>query len=136
MLDCYNSCMAADDSQPATKGDLKPMKSDIETLKSDVSQLKTDVAGLKTDVAGLDKKFDRLAAEQVRMRADMAAMGEQLSLQIREGHEKTAATLGAFLQKLEIYDRESLTTPKTIDEHGKILRDHEGRIASLESAKP
>lgn len=108
--------MPAEDSSPATKADLDAAK-----------------AELKADAARLNEKSDRLAADQVRMRGDMAAMEQRLGSLIREESAKTAATIGAFLTKLETYDRESLTLPKTLDLHGEKLRDHESRIKRLET---
>ncbi|PIP83865.1 MAG: hypothetical protein COR54_07300 [Elusimicrobia bacterium CG22_combo_CG10-13_8_21_14_all_63_91] len=64
----------------------------------------------------------------------MAKMEQRLVHLIRGESEKTIERIDAFLGKIEGFERETYTLPKTLDAHGEQLRDHEKRIAAVESS--
>lgn len=104
--------MPAEDSSPATKANIQRLDKKVD---------------------GLDNKFTKLGIELVKTHGKMDRMKDDILRRIDEGNSNTAATIGAFLKKLEIYDRESATLPAAIDKHGEKLRDHETRIKTLET---
>ena len=126
--------MIAGENEPATKGDLKTAIGELRT------EIKADIAGLdgKIDRAesGLKVDISRLAVEVGRTNARMEKMEDRLSSLIREESAKNTGRIDAFLNRIDTYDRETVRFPRVLDEHGKKLRDHETRIAAIESSRP
>lgn len=117
---------------PATQSDIRRLDERGDAIQSDIRRL---AAEFVRSNAQRDKMEERLAAEIVRSNGLRDKMEERLIALIREESAKNAGRMDAFLGRIETYDRESATLPKTIDEHGKTLRDHERRLGTLESRR-
>lgn len=57
---------------------------------------------------------------------------ESIQSSLSEGFRSINGRIDGFLNKLAMYDRETETFPKTLDDHGALLRNHEQRITDLE----
>ena len=114
---------------PATKADLKEVE----------SRLDAKIDGLDAKIDGVEKslgsRINGLAGALVKTNSKMDRMEERLSALIRDESGKTAARIDVFLGKLQTYERESHMFPKTLDEHGATLRDHERRLSSIETSR-
>lgn len=56
-----------------------------------------------------------------------------LTAEMRLGFRDMNGKIDAFLSKIETYGRESATLPRTLDDHGKILKEHDKRLTALEA---
>lgn len=123
--------MGNDPNQPATKGDLEGVRSD---LKADIGHLDQKVddvrSELKDELKAVEKK---LVLGNIKTNTRMDKMEERLRADIRDVSHQVAGRIDSFLNRLETYDRESVTLPKTLDEHGTMLRDHEKRLTTIET---
>jgi len=126
-------------SAPASKADLAAVKTE---LKGDIASLKT---GLKGDIGRLDGKIDsvktelkddinRLAAGITDVKMDLRKVEQSLRSEMHAGFDRITGTLDSFLGKLETYNRESMTTPVTLDRHAKQLKEHASRPDTLEAS--
>jgi hypothetical protein len=88
-----------------------------------------DVADDKSPVT---KSFLALRLIQLESRLDRKI--EDLRSDVRAGFRDMDGRFDSFLAKLETYARETMTIPKSLDEHGRILTDHERRLRRLEGA--
>jgi len=112
------------------------MNGDMPTTKADLKEVESR---LDAKIDGVEKslgsRINGLAGAWVKTDAKMDRMEERLSALIRDESGKTAARIDVFLGKLQTYERESHMFPKTLDEHGATLRDHERRLSSIETSR-
>ncbi|MBI4050913.1 MAG: hypothetical protein HY400_00245 [Elusimicrobia bacterium] len=85
-----------------------------------------DKPATKTDIT-------RLSLEIVKNAANTDKKTETLQAEVHSGFDRVIKTIDSFVGKLETYERESITIPKTLDAHGDKLREHEKRLDSLEA---
>jgi len=84
----------------------------------------------KIDV--VDCKIDKVAIELVKTQADVLEIKETMATKLatKDDLSHIQATIDSFAGKLEIYSHETAILPKPLDEHGKILRNHENRLGA------
>lgn len=115
---------------PATKADIQVLelatKTEIQILRQELASK----ADLRTLGAELNHKSGKVAADQENSRLKME---ERLVGQYNHLKSDIFDKLDFVLDKLLTFDRESVSIPKTLDEHGRKLRDHERRLKNLES---
>ena len=127
--------MSAQENEPATRGDIARLDGKIDGGRG---ELKAVEGRLDAKIDGLDAKIDsvrrELKVDIFKTNETMAKMEQRLVHLIRGESEKTIERIDAFLGKIEGFERETYTLPKTLDAHGEQLRDHEKRIAAVESS--
>lgn len=109
--DCYHGLMApGNDSEPATKGDLK------------------------LAVDRLDKKIDKVAAELVKTQAVMRDMRHDMTgLATKDDVSRILGAIDAFAKKGETYDQKAISHGAILTDHEDKLRAHGRRLTSLET---
>ncbi|PJB26785.1 MAG: hypothetical protein CO113_01785 [Elusimicrobia bacterium CG_4_9_14_3_um_filter_62_55] len=145
--------MSAQENEPATRGDIARLDGKIDGGRGELKavegrldakidsvrgELKAVEGRLDAKIDGLDAKIDsvrrELKVDIFKTNETMAKMEQRLVHLIRGESEKTIERIDAFLGKIEGFERETYTLPKTLDAHGEQLRDHEKRIAAVESS--
>jgi len=141
--------VSAKDNEPATKGDIAHLDVKIDGLETKIHGLETKIDGLETKTDGLETKIDRLEVKTDRLEVKtdkiwnevvntwtrMDRMEERLVARMDAGFDRVTQVLDSFAAKMESYARETVIIPKTLDAHGEQLRDHERRIAAVESSR-
>ncbi len=95
---------------------------------------KADVAVIKTDVTRMDQKIDRVAVALVNIRADLQRIEQ--SMATKKDVERILGAIDAFAKKSENNDKAVALHGHVLTEVQVGLKDHEGRIKTLESARP
>lgn len=80
----------------------------------------------------LDTKFDRLAVGLVNTNARIDLLRSEMSGAMRQLESRVTDKLESFASRMETIWRESWVIPRGLDEHRRILDDHESRIGRLE----
>ena len=153
--------MPVDDEKPATTGELHAVRSELKAetqavkselhavrteLKTDIqsvrSELKTEIQAvrseLKTEIQSVKSELKadihRLAVQVVNNHAEFKSMAATMATKDDMG--RVLKSIDSFAARLEIYGRETVFIPKTLDAHGEIIRGHETRIKALEDVSP
>lgn len=126
---------------PATRRDLEAAKSDltgmITATRSDLTTMATATRSeLKAGIDRLDQKTDKIAAELVLTHSRMERMEQGLLAKLEAMGRESTGRFDSFLNRLDAYARESVTLPRTLDEHGRTLKNHENRLGRLEGPGP
>lgn len=82
----------------------------------------------------LDQKIDKVAMNVIQLKGDLEKTKEDLRSEMQKGFDRVVGIVDHFAGRMEMYDRETITFPHVLDEHGKKIGDHEKRIAVLEEA--
>jgi hypothetical protein len=124
--------MPDDNAKSATKADISLLRAELAT-KTELAAVKTE---LREDIVRLDKKIDRVAVEMVKTQGQMQQMEERINAKMDTRFNQVLSAIDSFAKKSE-----NKNTAVTL--HGSILtevqvglKDHEGRLKTLESARP
>lgn len=128
------SAKQKNDSQPATKANLKAVRRDIQNLDK---QLRGEIQNMDKrlggDIQNLDRKIGSVAAELVRTQGSMADMKEELIRLIHDGNSKIMRMLEQVVLPLNDQKRTNLVYGDILGEHKLKLDSHERRLTVLES---
>ena len=155
--------MSSQSSQPATKADISLLKTGLAVvkteLKADVSAVKADLAAVKTDLAAVKTDLATVKADVASVKTELKAVDANLSAQIKRVAMNQANTdaklneiatrmstqddINRVLNAMDAFAKRTENHDKVIPLHGHVLtevrvelKNHEGRIQSLESARP
>lgn len=134
--------MLDDNEKPATKADISLLRAEVATktelagVKTDISLLMTDMADVKTDITRLDKKIDRVAVEVVKTQGQMQQMEERLNAKMDTRFNQVLSAIDTFAKKSEINGNAVVLHGRALTDVQVGLKDHEGRLKTLESTRP
>lgn len=123
----------------ATKKDVESLKSGLTAkVESVESSLTVKIESVETELrqveTRLDQKIDKVAMGVIQLKGDLEKTKEDMRAEMREGFDRVVGIVDHFAGRMEMYERETITFPHVLDEHGKKITDHEKRIAVLEQA--
>lgn len=146
--------MPDENDKPATKADISILRTE---LKNDISLLatktelreaisllatKTELADVKTelkgDIARLDQKIDRVAVALVNTQADVREIRNDMATKMatKDDISRVLSAIDAFTKKSEINGNAVVLHGQALTDVQVGLKDHEGRLKTLESARP
>lgn len=117
------------------------MPDDNEKLatKADISLLRAELATkdeLADAVSRLDKKIDRVAVEVVKTQGRMQQMEERINVKMDTRFNQVLGAIDAFAKKWEGQSNAVVLHGRALTDVQVGLKDHEGRLKTLESARP
>ncbi len=139
--------MPDENDKPATKADISLLRAELATkteLREAISLLatKTELAAVKTelreDIARLDQKIDRVAVALVNTQADVREIRNDMATKMA-----TKDDISRVLSAIDAFAKKSENDHNAVIRHGQILtdvqvglKDHEGRLKTIETARP
>ena len=122
------------------KTDVIGLKTDVSGLKTDVSELKTDVSELKTDVSGLKTDVSELKTDVTSIKTDILRLDKKMDTKV--DFSQLEAVRSELIDKINwqgtIMDQMNkkidlaLESTGRIHSHDTILKEHSGKIETLE----
>ncbi len=150
----------ADDGKPATRADLhavgKRLDSDLHAMEkrldsdlhavekrldAKIDRVATELIDTRADLHAvekrLDEKIDRVATGLVRTQADVREIKEIVATKVatKDDINRVLNAIDSFAEQARHYDRAAVLHGQTLTGHEVALKDHEKRIASLESPR-
>ena len=135
----YNHPVPDDSDKPATKSDLSLLRTDLRAeLLATKTELRAELLATKTelreDITRLDKKIDRVATGLVNTQADVRDIRRDMAT--KDDIKRVLNAIDAFAKKSENNDKSVALHGHVLTEVQVELKDHEGRLKTIESARP
>ncbi|MEK7234692.1 MAG: hypothetical protein AAB268_12820 [Elusimicrobiota bacterium] len=139
--------MLDDNEKPATKADIAYVKADIVAVRADMTAVRADITDVKADIsllatktelACLDKKIDRVAAALVNTQENVREIRNDMATKMatKDDISRVLSAIDAFTKKSEINDNAVVLHGRALTDVQVGLKDHEGRLKTLEAARP
>jgi len=140
--------MPDESDQPATKADISLLGGELKAELASKAELKADIAAVKTelkaDIASvkteLTAQINRVAVALVNTQADIREIRHDMATKM-----STKDDISRVLSAIDAFAKKSENNDHAVTLHGPILtevhprpahKDHEGRLKTLESARP
>ena len=129
--------MPDESDKPATKTDITLLRADLTLLGADLrAELAAKIEPLATK-AELRKDIARVATEIVNLQADVREIRHDMATKLatKDDINRVLNAIDAFVKKSENNDKSVVLHGHVLTEVQVSLKDHEGRLKALESAR-
>jgi len=86
---------------------------------------------VRSDLEKNTATLDKVAMRVINLESNLA--GLQATVATKDDIKALAVTMANFAGRVEGYDKNEVSRSAVMDEHGKVVRDHERRISRLET---
>ena len=139
--------MEMNGDKPATKKELdesiqlvqKDLNEQVGLVRKDLGDqiglvrkdLDEKVGLVRSDLEKNTATLDKVAMRVINLESNLA--GLQATVATKDDIKALAVTMANFAGRVEGYDKNEVSRSAVMDEHGKVVRDHERRISRLET---